>query len=75
MATARYFDESKLEPGMSLPFGVPQRDLSDEEFDGYPPHVQRSIDTWPVFRKTNPHPTPRRTARQADAPESETHEE
>jgi hypothetical protein len=59
MATARWFDKSKLEKGVSLPFGIPQRDLSDEEFNAYPAHIQRSIDSWPVFAKRNPNPTPR----------------
>lgn len=54
MATARWFDESKLEPGMVLPYGVPMRDLSDEDWDAYGPDVQASIDSWPLFRKTKP---------------------
>lgn len=59
MATARWFDESKVTPGMVLPYGVPMRDLSDAEIEAYPEHVQASIDTWPVFAKRNPNPTPR----------------
>ena len=54
MAVARYFDKSKLEKGVALPFGVPMRDLTVEELAALPEHVQRSIDTWPVFRKTKP---------------------
>lgn len=58
MAIARYFDESKVEPGTSVP--VPMRDLTDEEFDALPDWLQASVDNYPFFRKTNPHPEPRR---------------
>jgi len=54
MAAFRYFDKRKLDKGVRLPFGVPMRDLSEAEYNAYPPHVQRSIDSWGVFRKSRP---------------------
>jgi hypothetical protein len=53
--TARYYDETKNEgtPGnpAGLP-GVPLRDLTQEEFDGYPAWLQASIDGSAMYRKT-----------------------
>lgn len=69
MSIARYFDESKVEPGMSVP--VPLRDLTDEEFDALPKHLQASVDAWPFFRKTNPTPE-RRAMPRRDKPDEET---
>ena len=57
MAVYRYFDASKLEPGDSLPLGVPQRDLTEDEYNEFPEHVRASIDAWAAFRKTKPKAT------------------
>lgn len=44
--------------------GVPNRDISEEEFAALPLHIQRAIDASPVHRKTKPRP-------QASAPKAE----
>lgn len=63
MATARYFDESKYDG--SHPYGgVPLADISDEEWEALPKHVQASTDALAYFRKTKP--TPERPARQEE---------
>jgi len=54
MPVFRYFDASKLEPGDSLPLGVPARDLTEDEYNEFPEHVRTSIDAWAAFRKTKP---------------------
>lgn len=38
--------------------GVPNRDISEEEFAALPLHIQRAIDASPVHRKTKPRPAP-----------------
>ena len=56
MPVFRYFDESKFEDGAAMPLGVPARDLTEDEYNEFPEHVQASIDAWPVFRKTKIRP-------------------
>lgn len=56
---ARYYDASKNADAAGFP-GVPLRDLTEEEFDALPEHVQRSVDASPFYRKT---PTPKPTTK------------
>lgn len=49
--------------------GVPQADLSDEQFDGYPAHIQNDIRESPLWVSRNPNPTRRaRVIEMPDAP-------
>lgn len=59
MAIARYYDETKNPHEAVLP-GVPLRDLTEDEFESYPKWLQASIDASPMYRKSNPNPTPRK---------------
>lgn len=65
MAVARYFDKERYDG--SSPW-VALADIDDAEWDALPKHVQRSIDTLPYFRKSNPSPTPRKAAPDKDPP-------
>lgn len=60
MAIAFYFDTSK-DTGGEFP-GVPKADLTSEEFDALPKWLQASVEASPMYRKTNPNPTPRKPA-------------
>jgi hypothetical protein len=60
MAIALYFDKDK-DDGSMFP-GVPKRDLTQEEFDALPKWQQASVEASPMYRKTNPKPTPRKPA-------------
>lgn len=51
MTVARYWDESK---GDGFLAGVPSRDLTEEEFNALPKHLQRSVDASPQWRKSKP---------------------
>jgi hypothetical protein len=42
-AVARYYDKEKNAEGASLA-GVPLRDLTEEDFEALPAHLQRSVD-------------------------------
>lgn len=59
MAIARWYDETKNTSGGEFP-GVPLRDLTEDEYTGYSAWLQASIDASPMYRKTNPSPTPRK---------------
>lgn len=59
MSTARYYDEAKNEDGTQHIWGVPMRDLSDDEYDALPKWVQAQVDASPMYRKTNPNPEPK----------------
>jgi hypothetical protein len=59
MAIALYFDKDKDDGSMFA--GVPKRDLTQEEFDALPKWQQKSVEASPLYRKTNPNPTPRKT--------------
>jgi hypothetical protein len=48
---ARYYDIEK-NPEQAFLAGVPLRDLTDEEWEALPPHLQRSVDALPFYRKT-----------------------
>lgn len=61
MAVARYYDESKNPDGAHFG-GVPLRDLTEEEFEALPAWQQAEIDASEMYRKTNPKPTPRKSA-------------
>ena len=61
MGTARYYREDKQPGDMSFP-GVPLADISDEEWETYPKWLQDSIDASDLYQKSNPSPTPRKTA-------------
>lgn len=69
MATAYYYSEDKNPNNEILP-GVPLADIDDETFASYPEWLQQSISALPMYRRTNPEPTPRK--RVADADEKET---
>jgi hypothetical protein len=51
---ARYYDLSKSEDGRRFISGVPARDITVEEWDALPPHLQRSVDASDIYRKTRP---------------------
>jgi hypothetical protein len=61
MATARWFDEAKYD-GSQPRGGVPLRDIPEQEWETFPEHIQVSADALPYFKKSNPHPTPRKPA-------------
>lgn len=50
---ARYYDASKNPDEAFFP-GVPLRDLTSDEFDALPAHLQASLDASPFYRKTKP---------------------
>lgn len=58
---ARYYDAEQNPEEAGLP-GVPLRDITQDEFDGYPDYIKASIDAQPMYRKTKP-----RTAAKPDA--------
>lgn len=63
MSVARYYDEAKNpEHDRRFISGVPLRDLTDEEFEQLPKHLQRSVDAADFYRKTKPRdePAPRK---------------
>lgn len=53
MKIARYYDATQNTDGAFLA-GVPLRDLTEEEWDELPAHLQRSVDALPFYRKTKP---------------------
>lgn len=53
MTIARFYDETKNADGAYIP-GVPLRDLTAEEFDALPKHLQAGVDALPFYRKTRP---------------------
>lgn len=59
MGTAYYYQPENNPHNGSLP-GVPLRDLTDEEVAQYPDYIKRSLEISPMYRKTNPNPTPRK---------------
>lgn len=59
MGTARYYNEDKSEGGAQHIYGVPARDLTDEEYEGLPEHLRAQVDGSPLYRKTNPNPEPK----------------
>lgn len=56
MPVAYYFDEGKNPGGQAVIFGVPHGDISDEEFAGYPKHIQESVAKSEMYRRTKPEP-------------------
>lgn len=56
MTIARYWDGSK-DDGSFLA-GVPSRDLTEEEYEALPAHLQRSVDAAAQWRKTKPRTEP-----------------
>ena len=63
MAVARYFNEDRAEDGAQHIYGVPARDLTDDEYDALPKWLKAQVDDSPLYRKSNPSPKP--TARRA----------
>jgi hypothetical protein len=59
MATARYYNEDKSEGGTLHIYGVPARDLSDEEYEALPKYLQKQVDASPLYLKSNPNPEPK----------------
>jgi hypothetical protein len=49
--------------------GVPNRDISEDEFRSFPVHIQRAIDASPIHRKTKPRPAAPATKADAKQPE------
>jgi hypothetical protein len=68
-AVARYYDKEKNAEGASLA-GVPLRDLTEEDFEALPAHLQRSVDALPFYRRTNPNPTRRKAEPKSEAAEA-----
>lgn len=56
----RFYDASKNPDGGFFP-GVPLRDLTEDEYEGQPDWLKRSIDAHDMYRKTNPTPAPKPT--------------
>lgn len=52
MATARYYNEDKAD-GQHI-WGVPARDLTDDEYEALPRWLQQQVDDSPLYRKTAP---------------------
>ncbi len=50
---ARYYEPAK-NPDRAFLSGVPLRDLSDDEWEALPQHLQRSVDALEFYRKTKP---------------------
>lgn len=59
----RYYDEDKNPPVRVAPdgtkeyayiSGVPLRDLTEDDFNALPKHLQNSVDASPLYRKTKP---------------------
>jgi hypothetical protein len=48
----RYFREDRAELGSFA--GVPTRDLTDEEYEALPEHLQRAVDESPLYQKSRP---------------------
>lgn len=61
MSIARYYVSEKNLEGASFP-GVPLADIDEADWELYPKWLQDSVDASELYRKTNPQPTPRRTA-------------
>ena len=53
MATARYYNEDKNN-GKQIIYGVPMRDLTDEEYDALSDVLKEQVDGSPLYRKTAP---------------------
>jgi hypothetical protein len=53
VAVARYYDASANPDGLFFS-GVPLRDLTDDEWNELPEHLQGSVDAAPFYRKTKP---------------------
>lgn len=62
---ARHYDAAKNPESASLP-GVPLRDLTESEYEGYAPWLQASIDAAPFYRKTKPVAAQPKAERAAD---------
>lgn len=56
--TARYYDEAKNTEGRFIP-GVPLRDITQDEYEALPKHLQRSVDAADIYRKTKPKSEPK----------------
>ena len=69
MAIARWYVKDKNPEGASI-FGVPLADVSQEEWETYPKHVQDSVDASEMYRKTKPETAQR--ARPAEPADKET---
>jgi hypothetical protein len=55
MTVVRFYDESKNpEHDRRFISGVPLRDLTEDEFEQLPKHLQRSVDAADFYRKTKP---------------------
>jgi hypothetical protein len=50
---ARYYNADANPDGAHFP-GVPLRDLTEDEYEALPKHMQHSIDASPLYRKTKP---------------------
>ncbi len=53
MPIARYLNEANVQEGVFFP-GVPLADITEEEFDALPKHLQEAVDASPMYRKTKP---------------------
>lgn len=62
MATARYYNEDRAEGGAQHIYGVPARDLTDDEYEALPDHLKQQVDGSPLYRKTAP---PKKPAQKA----------
>lgn len=54
MATARYYDEDKNPGGTQHVYGVPQRDISDDEYEALPDYLKAQVDASPMYKKSAP---------------------
>lgn len=54
MAVVRYYDESKSQGGTLHIYGVPAADLTEEQYEALPKHLQMQVDESAMYRKTKP---------------------
>ena len=59
MATKYWYDEGKNKDGSQHIYGVPQRDISDDEYKALPKYLQKQVDASPLYLKSNPNPEPK----------------
>lgn len=51
---ARYYDQDKNPEDVRFIAGIPLRDVTEDEWEQLPKHLQRSADASDLYRKTKP---------------------
>ncbi len=69
MATARYFDEAK-DDGTQHVYGVPMRDITDDEYDALPKWLKAQVDASPLYRKSAPTSAAKKKSDTQEAPQA-----